>query len=94
MYTQSLPITWICLELTSTEFCTLLQSLGPLAHNVAQLTKDFQIGATPQNLLVFVTGQLRIGNDNPLHFSQMFQLVAVGPGQYYVHNDVFRLIYG
>lgn len=45
-------------------------------------------------MIIFVTGHLRIGQEgNALHFSQVFQLVAVGPGQYYVHNDLFRLIY-
>jgi hypothetical protein len=29
-----------------------------------------------------------------LHFFEVFQLVGTGPGQYYVHNDVFRLNYG
>lgn len=47
------------------------------------------------SMLIFVTGKLKIGGpaSNPLQFSQMFQLVAVGPNQYYVHNEIFRLIY-
>jgi hypothetical protein len=45
-------------------------------------------------LIIFVTGHVRLGPNNPLQFSQMFQLVALGPGQYYIHNEIFRLIYG
>jgi hypothetical protein len=53
-----------------------------------------QMSTNPNALLIFVTGQLKIQQDNPLHFSQVFQLVATGPGQYYVHNEIFRLVYG
>jgi hypothetical protein len=45
-------------------------------------------------MLIFVTGHVRIGGNNPLQFSQLFQLIAVAPGQFYVHNEIFRLIYG
>lgn len=34
------------------------------------------------------------GQDNPLQFAEFFQLVASAPGQFYIHNQVFRLIYG
>jgi hypothetical protein len=49
---------------------------------------------SPSALVIFVTGSIQIGGDNPLHFCEFFQLVSTGPGQYYVHNDVFRLNYG
>jgi len=71
-----------------------LVSLGSLAHNIPQLTIDVQMGMNNQSLVIFVTGQLKIGAENPLHFSQVFQLVATAPGQYYVHNEIFRLVYG
>lgn len=35
----------------------------------------------------------QLNGENPLHFSQFFQLVATGPGQYTLNNDIFRLIY-
>lgn len=47
----------------------------------------------PLSQLIFVTGQLKIGENNPLLFSHAFQLVATAPGQYYVHNELFRLLY-
>ena len=72
-----------------------LQSIGKLAHNIPALTKDVQLSVSNSAMLIFVTGQLKIGNEgNPLLFSHLFQLVATGPGQYYVHNEIFRLIYG
>lgn len=35
----------------------------------------------------------QIENDNPLHYTQVFQLVSTAPGSYYVHNDILRLVY-
>lgn len=69
------------------------QSLGGVQHNIPQLVKDVQIGASSNALLIFVSGQLRLGGEQTLQFAQMFQLVATGPGAYYVHNEIFRLIY-
>eukprot|EP01035_Chromulina_nebulosa_P018628 gene18628-24363_t len=53
--------------------------------------EDVQLGATDNTLILFVSGQLKIDSNPPLNFSQVFQLVASGPGQYYVHNEIFRL---
>ena len=59
------------------------------------LTKDVQMSVNNSSMLIFVTGQLKIGDQgNPLLFSHLFQIVATGPNQYYVHNEIFRLIYG
>ena len=65
-----------------------------MAHNTNNLTIDVQISLNSSAMIIFVTGQVSIGGNPPLHFSQVFQLVATGPGQYYVHNDLLRLIYG
>ena len=62
-----------------------------MAHNIANLTKDVQLGATDSSLLIFVSGQLKIDENPPINFAQVFQLVATGPGQYYVHNEILRL---
>eukprot|EP01032_Pedospumella_encystans_P008216 gene8216-9779_t len=69
------------------------QALGKVDHNVPMLTKDVQLSVNSSAMLIFVTGQLKISGGNPLLFSHVFQLVATGPGQYYVHNEIFRLIY-
>ncbi|KAF8177645.1 nuclear transport factor 2 [Pholiota molesta] len=46
------------------------------------------------SLLVSVTGLLLVDDsENPLNFSQVFQLIPEG-GSYYVFNDIFRLNYG
>lgn len=69
-----------------------LQSVGQVQHVVKSL--DVQPSTSDSAIVLFVTGTIKIGGDNPLHFCEMFQLVAHAPGQYYVHNDVFRLNYG
>ena len=75
-------------------YSLLFQSLGKLTHDVAALTMDVQMSVTSSALLIFITGRLKLGDDgNPLLFSHTFQLVATGPGQYYVHNELFRLLY-
>jgi hypothetical protein len=33
------------------------------------------------------------GQENALQFAEFFQLVAYAPGQFYIHNQIFRLIY-
>jgi len=57
------------------------------------------LDAQPSNpsvasLIVSVTGLLLVDDSqNPLQFSQVFQLIPDGTG-YYVFNDIFRLNYG
>lgn len=69
-----------------------LKSVGQVAHTVK--TIDIQPSKDPNAIVIFVTGAVTIGGGNPLHFCEFFHLVGTGPGQYYVHNDVFRLNYG
>jgi hypothetical protein len=69
-----------------------LRGVGQVSHTVS--SKDVQPSATASSILIFVTGSIKIGGDNPLHFSQLFQLVATAPQAYYVHNSIFRLNYG
>mmetsp|Transcript_9137 Transcript_9137/g.26106 ORF Transcript_9137/g.26106 Transcript_9137/m.26106 type:complete len:124 (+) Transcript_9137:116-487(+) len=71
-----------------------LKGVGKVVHAVKSM--DVQPGNTPSSLMIFVTGTVQIGegNANPLHFCEFFCLVSTGPGQYYVHNDIFRLNYG
>lgn len=69
-----------------------LQQVGQVKHTMKSM--DVQPSTTASAILIFVTGTILIGGDNPLHFCEMFQLVSTGPQAYYVHNDVFRLNYG
>lgn len=69
-----------------------IKGVGPVKHNIK--TTDIQPSSNPNAIVIFVTGAIQIGGDNPLHFCEFFQLVSTAPGQYYVHNDVFRLNYG
>ncbi|CAK4083920.1 unnamed protein product [Aphanomyces euteiches] len=57
-------------------------------------TIDIQPSLNESSILIFVTGKMIIDSNPPLQFTQVFQLVAHQPGQFYVHNDIFRLIYG
>ncbi|KAF9276475.1 Nuclear transport factor 2 [Mortierella antarctica] len=61
-----------------------------VAHRI--VTKDSQpVGS---DIVVLVTGQLLIdGESNAQQFSQTFYLKNEG-GNYFIQNDVFRLIYG
>mmetsp|Transcript_8389 Transcript_8389/g.21586 ORF Transcript_8389/g.21586 Transcript_8389/m.21586 type:complete len:122 (-) Transcript_8389:99-464(-) len=68
-----------------------LRSLPPCAHNVQSV--DVQQSVTPNAILVFCTGQIMIEQGKPLKFTQVFQLVAEAPNQYYLHNDMFRFNY-
>mmetsp|Transcript_724 Transcript_724/g.1698 ORF Transcript_724/g.1698 Transcript_724/m.1698 type:complete len:122 (+) Transcript_724:179-544(+) len=68
------------------------KKVGAVKHQVK--TTDIQPSSSSNAIVIFVTGAIQIGGDNPLHFCEFFHLVGTGPGQYYVHNDVFRLNYG
>lgn len=68
-----------------------LLSLPPCAHNVQSV--DVQPSVTQSAILIFCTGQILIEQNKPLKFTQLFQLVAEGPNQYYLHNDMFRFNY-
>jgi len=68
------------------------QTVGAVKHTMKGM--DVQPSKDASAMLIFVTGIVQIGGDNPLHFCQMFQLVSTGPGAFYVHNDIFRLNYG
>lgn len=69
-----------------------LRGIGQVSHTVKSM--DVQPSSNQSAIIIFVTGSIKIGGDNPLHFCEMFQLISTGPGAYYVHNDVFRLNYG
>jgi len=64
-------------------------------HKVTTLDAQPSSTAVP-SLLVSVTGLLLVDDsENPLNFSQVFQLLPSEDGQsFYVFNDIFRLNYG
>lgn len=69
-----------------------LRAIGSVKHQVK--STDIQPSVNNGTILIFVTGSIQIGGDNPLHYCEMFQLVSTAPGQFYVHNCIFRLNYG
>lgn len=78
----------------SAQIIQKFQSLGmqTIAHQI--LTHDVQPSSTPGSIVVFVTGQLKMDQDSPLKFTQVFHLIPVSQGNYYVHNTIFRLNLG
>jgi hypothetical protein len=45
-------------------------------------------------VLVLVTGQLLVDEEQrPMNYTQTFQLMPEG-GSFFVHNDIFKLVYG
>mmetsp|Transcript_18237 Transcript_18237/g.29968 ORF Transcript_18237/g.29968 Transcript_18237/m.29968 type:complete len:94 (-) Transcript_18237:324-605(-) len=50
---------------------------------------------SPTGVLVFVSGTLLVeGSEQPLKFSQVFNLMPLPTGGYFCFNDMFRLNYG
>mmetsp|Transcript_36338 Transcript_36338/g.112436 ORF Transcript_36338/g.112436 Transcript_36338/m.112436 type:complete len:122 (+) Transcript_36338:187-552(+) len=66
-------------------------ALPPVQHQPQ--TIETQPSTTPNAILVFCTGQILIEAGKPLKYSEVFQLVASAPGQYYLHNVIFRFNY-
>ncbi|KAI0378916.1 NTF2-like protein [Hypomontagnella monticulosa] len=75
-----------------------LQSLPfqQIKHQVS--TMDPQPGVAGDHIMVLVTGQLLVDEEQrPMSYTQTFYLVPEninGQTQYYVHNDIFKLVYG
>ncbi len=57
------------------------------------LTFDVQC-SMGTNIIIMVTGNIAIDNENKQRFSQVFQLIPTGTGSFLAGNDVFRLNYG
>ncbi|XP_051141187.1 nuclear transport factor 2B-like isoform X1 [Andrographis paniculata] len=57
-------------------------------------TVDCQPSGPAGGMLVFVSGNLQLGGEqHALKFSQMFHLMPIPQGSFYVLNDIFRLNY-
>ncbi|KAI0009200.1 NTF2-like protein [Xylariaceae sp. FL0662B] len=67
-----------------------------IKHQVS--TMDLQPGVGENHIMVLVTGQLLVDEEQrPMSYTQSFYLVPEvvnGQTQYYVHNDIFKLVYG
>ena len=62
-----------------------------VAHRISTL--DAQPASPNGDILVMVTGELLIDEEqNPQRYSQVFHLIP-DAGSYYVFNDIFRLNY-
>ncbi|KHO01693.1 Nuclear transport factor 2 [Metarhizium album ARSEF 1941] len=62
-------------------------------HQVSTL--DAQPSNSDGGIIILVTGQLLVDEEQrPMNYTQAFQLSRDAAGQYYVYNDIFKLVYG
>ncbi|KAK2591664.1 Nuclear transport factor 2 [Conoideocrella luteorostrata] len=62
-------------------------------HQVSTL--DAQPSNDTGGIIILVTGQLLVDEEQrPMNFSQSFQLSRDPAGQYFVYNDIFKLVFG
>ncbi|KJZ73201.1 Nuclear transport factor 2 [Hirsutella minnesotensis 3608] len=62
-------------------------------HQVATL--DAQPSNDSGGICILVTGQLLVDEEQrPMNYTQAFQLARDASGQYFVFNDIFKLVYG
>ncbi|PFH62212.1 hypothetical protein XA68_14619 [Ophiocordyceps unilateralis] len=63
-------------------------------HQVATL--DAQPSIAEGGIFIMVTGQLLVDDEqHPMNYTQAFQLARdPSNGQYFVFNDIFKLVYG
>ncbi|KAM5346507.1 hypothetical protein ACJ41O_009512 [Fusarium nematophilum] len=62
-------------------------------HQVA--TIDAQPSNDAGGIIILVTGALLVDEEQrPMNFSQSFQLARDASGQYFVFNDIFKLVFG
>ena len=63
-----------------------------MAHKVSTL--DAQPNPNG-GAIILVTGQLLVDEEqNPLSYTQTFQLFPDGKGSFWVYNDIFKLVLG
>ncbi|KAG9251315.1 uncharacterized protein F5Z01DRAFT_663910 [Emericellopsis atlantica] len=61
-------------------------------HEIATL--DAQPGMGDGSVIILVTGALKVDEEErPMNYTQTFQLAATPDKQYFVYNDIFKLIY-
>ncbi|KAF1333334.1 Nuclear transport factor 2, partial [Globisporangium splendens] len=90
LYQDVSTMSWEGTMLTGQQ--AIVQKLSQLPQVLHEYpTVDVQPSTSPNAILIFVQGKLKIEDNNPIQFTQVFQLVAHQQGAYYIHNDVFRL---
>lgn len=58
-------------------------------------TLDSQPTLEGKGIMILVTGQLLVDEEQrPMNYSQAFQLVQDPQGQWFVYNDIFKLVFG
>ncbi|PHH70481.1 hypothetical protein CDD82_7087 [Ophiocordyceps australis] len=76
----------------------ILQKLANLPfqqvkHQISTL--DAQPSNAEGGIMILVTGQLLVDEEQrPMNYTQTFQLLRDPNNQYFVFNDIFKLVYG
>ena len=66
---------------------------GKVKHQVSTL--DAQPAMVEGGIVILVTGQLLVDEEErPMSYTQAFQLARDPQGQYFVFNDLFKLVFG
>merc|ERR1711924_295077 len=60
-------------------------------HDLSTARLDVQTTKCGTGIVAMVTGQLQADGGNPMCFSEMFILHQSASGNWYIHNQVFRL---
>lgn len=66
---------------------------GRVEHKVVTCDCQPTTAVTPQGIMVTVSGNLAIDENQPMKFAQSFLLLpdSSNASNYWVHNDIFRL---
>lgn len=70
------------------------RSAASIGYSGEGMTVDVMPGVDQNAFIIVIVGKLFIDGDKPLNFSETFQLVRHGGGEFYVHNQIRRLVYG
>ncbi|KAH7235882.1 hypothetical protein BKA59DRAFT_485633 [Fusarium tricinctum] len=83
---STLGVASITEKLTSLPF-------AKVKHQVSTL--DAQPSNQEGGVIILITGALLVDEEQrPMNFAQSFQLARDASGNYYVFNDLFKLVYG
>ncbi|KAI6151070.1 nuclear transport factor 2 [Pisolithus tinctorius] len=94
LYRPESMLTWEGKQILGVQ--AIVEKLTTLPFTKVQhqvVTMDAQPSWPNTNLIVSVTGFLKVDEDNPIPFSQVFHLVS-SDNSFYVYNDIFRLNLG
>lgn len=94
--TRPVPLAAASLTCVSSYHSQSLGSTATATHAAIQhqiLSHEIAVSSNT-SILIFVTGKISIDGGNALQFSQVLNVVSLGPGKWALQNDMFRFVYG